>query len=186
MKTKLSSFFSILLVILLSFSSLTILSVNAQVMSFAEAIEHLTDREYYEWNRTKTTTQKPIYTHYSEQQEISGSLIWIAQNGTYYQAEYPSLIIREELGIFSNSEIYNNPKGYFIWILEPDIYGVPPSYWMLAHNGTIVYDTPPNLGPTPPPEIEIQDIIYGLMMFGGIILVGLGILAYYKKFKRKS
>ena len=181
MKSILSRSFAVLLVVLLSFSSLGILTANAQVMSFEEAIEALNPKQYNEWNRTKTTTQQPSFTHYSEQQEISGSLIWIAQNGTYYQAEYPSLMIREEIGIFSNSEIYNNANGYYIWILEPDIYGVPPRYWMLANNGTMVYDSPPILGPTPTPLIPTE-VIYGLIMTIGIlVIVGLGIFAYYKR-----
>ena len=182
-KTKLNSY-TILLISISCLTLIPIIKAQAQVMPFEDAIDQINNNEYNLWKRGYTITN-PTYNHKSEEHDISGYLMWVAANGTAYQIDYSTLGVMNEIGFLEKSNIYNKTSGYYLWILEKDLQTAnPPITWMLAHNGTIVYERPPILGPTPTPLIP-QEIIYGLIMtIGVLVIVSLGIFAYYKKYKK--
>ena len=150
MKRKLLSLTLVLLFIL--FSLILVSSVNSavdQVMSFEEAIEFLDEKEYNLWERGYIITGTPIVVT-SHLENVSSYLMWIASNGTFYQAGYPSLAIFDELGHFFEIDGLTNPDGYYVWVLKDDV-GLES--WLLANNGTIIEENPPRLGgPTSTPE----------------------------------
>ncbi len=77
---------------------------------------------------------------------------------------------------------WNPPDGYYIWNLD---YEMREEYWVLANNGTILFYSPPNLGPTSPPnQASISyGLIYGTAFLIVAVVLSAGVLIYFRKRK---
>jgi len=187
MKAVLSRRIVVLFVVLLSFSSLTILNVKAQVMSFEEAIDALERQEFDIWQMggfTSTGTASEAHIYFSEEEQVSGYLMWISANGTASQIEYPTFEIINEIKVYRGTEVYNDPKGYYIWVLW-DVDG-----WIFslnANNGTIVDTLPPRNGPTssPTPQPIQSPSNFEIAIIVITIVFGFGLIINFLK-KRRS
>jgi hypothetical protein len=114
---------------------------------------------------------------------VNGYLIWLAPNGTFYGAEYPTGKPLTAVGDTFEESGWNPPNGYYIWRLA---YEDGAEYFVLANNGTILlYNSPRGGGPTsaPPPPIIPQEIFYGIVIAVLIAITSIGLLVYFKKRK---
>ncbi|MEJ2271145.1 MAG: hypothetical protein P8X91_01370 [Candidatus Bathyarchaeota archaeon] len=68
---------------------------------------------------------------------IKGILLWLAPNGTIYQAEYPEGNILGKY-LVSHEPYWNFSEGFYIWSLN---YENSETIWIEATNGTILQDT---------------------------------------------
>ena len=62
--------------------------------------------------------------------------MWLAPNGTFYKAEYPTGVALGEIGYTLGESDLNPPDGYYLWKLNYEGGG---EYWVLATNGTIFF-----------------------------------------------
>ena len=179
MKVLLSRILVAFFIIILSLQLIPDLNAQTQIMSFEETLGFLSEKEYNLWERANVVYGNSSFTHVSQTQNVSGLLVWVIENGTYYQVEYPTLNILREIGNLSQSDDWDDPEGYYIWVLKDDIGMVS---WVLANNGIIVEESQPRFGgPTSPPTPQpIQSpsnfeiaIIVITIVFGFGLLVNL-------------
>lgn len=149
------------------------------IMSFEEAVEAVNKQDITSWNVSSSLTGQPDHI-FADDTGFSGYLIWLAPNGTYYEAEFPTGNLLGEIGYLHGENSWNPPEGFYIWHLN---YEDINAYWVLAHNGTIVRAyTLRGGGPAVQPFSEI--VFYGLI--AAIVAVGLGLLIYFTKLRKKS
>ncbi len=154
----------------------TVLDPGSQIMSFEEAIEAAkTGNHSGEYMINYSLTVEPKGDIFRDESGVSGFLMWLAPNGTFYEAEYPTGTALGEVGHTIEESDLNPPDGYYLWQLS---YGDGEEYWILANNGTIfLYNSPRGGGPTsaPPPFTIPQEILFGiaavLWAFAGVILL---------------
>jgi len=107
--------------------------------------------------------------------------MWLAPNGTYFEAVYPSGNILDEVGyLHENNSLNLPPESYYIWRLN---YGDEEVFWVLGHNGTIVRAYPLR-GSGPIPPLTMGQTGYAVVAAVIIAITGLGLLVYFKKRKR--
>jgi parallel beta-helix repeat protein len=151
----------------------------SNIMNFEEAVEAVSKQDIASWNVSSSLTGQPDHI-FVDDIGFSGYLIWLAPNGTYYEAEFPTGNVLGEIGYLHGENNWNPPEGFYIWHLNrEDI----EAFWMLAHNGTIVRAyVLRGGGPAVQPLSEI--IFYGLIA-AAIVAIGLG-LFYIRKLKKKA
>jgi hypothetical protein len=112
---------------------------------------------------------------------ITGFLVWLAPNGTYYQVEYQSGKI---LGKFAEGiphVEYNPPDGYTFWWLTSNEIGI---YWVNAFDGSILYSSIPRGSPVDYNLVLIQNLIrvaIPLILFFAIVAI---VALIYRRSKR--
>jgi hypothetical protein len=132
-----------------------------QIMSFEEAIEAAKTGNYSgeEYVSSYIITSEPEGEIFVDGEGISGFLMWLAPNGTFYEAEYPIGTALGEIGNTLGESVFNPPDGYYLWGLNFGSDG--GEYWILANNGTIfLYNSPRGSGPAPTPPPFPQVIVY--------------------------
>jgi hypothetical protein len=107
-----------------------------EIMSFDEAVQAIIKNDVNSWHKGYTFTGKLKQTSFGDAAGVSGFLMWLSPNGTFYEAQYPNGNILGEIGFMQGNISWNPPDGFFIWNLANNS-GLT-GYWMLANNGTIV------------------------------------------------
>jgi parallel beta-helix repeat protein len=152
----------------------------SNIMSFEEAIEAVNKQDLAVWNVSSSLTGQPDQNIFGDDTGFSGYLIWLAPNGTYYEAEFPTGNLLGEIGYLHGEHSWNPPEGFYIWHLN---YENIEAYWVLAHNGTIVRAyTLRGSGPVHP----FSEIVFYGLIAAVIVAVGLGLLIYFTKFRKKA
>jgi hypothetical protein len=170
-----------------NFTITKVLEPELQIMSFEQAVEAAKMDNYsgeemiMSWNLTRDLKGEVFV----DQEGNSGFFMWLAPNGTFYEAQYPDGTALGEIGNVLGQSGFNPPNGYFFWDL---FYGEGlwrEEYWIFANNGTIALYVPPRGGgPTSTPPPFPQEIVYGTAVAELIAVVGLGLLVYLVKRKR--
>jgi parallel beta-helix repeat protein len=80
---------------------------------------------------------EPVGEPYLYDSEVTGYLMWLASNGTIYQAEYPNGTILGEY-LITHKLYWDSLEGSYIWNLN---YRDSETYWVEATNGTILQHT---------------------------------------------
>jgi hypothetical protein len=170
-----------------NFTITKVLEPELQIMSFEQAVEAARMNNYsgeemiMSWNLTRDLKGECFV----DEEGNSGFLMWLAPNGTFYEAQYPDGTALGEIGNALGQSGFNPPDGYFFWDL---FYGEGfwrEEYWIFANNGTIALYVPPRGGgPTSTPLPFPQEIVYGTAFAVLIAVVGLGLLVYFIKRKR--
>jgi hypothetical protein len=170
-----------------NFTIAKVLEPELQIMSFEQAVEAAKMDNYsgeemiMSWNLTRDLKGEVFV----DQEGNSGFFMWLAPNGTFYEAQYPDGTALGEIGNVLGQSGFNPPNGYFFWDL---FYGEGlwrEEYWIFANNGTIALYVPPRGGgPTSTPPPFPQEIVYGTAVAELIAVVGLGLLVYLVKRKR--
>jgi hypothetical protein len=155
-----------------------------EIMSFEEAVQAVNKNDVDSWHKGYTYTGKPNQTRFGDTSEVSGFFMWLAPNGTFYEAEYPDRNVLGEIGFMQGELSWNPPDGYFIWNLANNS-GLT-GYWMLANNGTIVRIQPlRGSGPVLPlSEIVTRGLTAAIILV--VAGVGLILLNRNQKTKHKS
>jgi hypothetical protein len=155
-----------------------------QIMTFEEAIEFASVDNYNRSLIDYYFTGEPTGEFLMDGQGFSGFLIWLAPNGTFYQAEYPSGNALSDIGYAGGGSSWNPPIGYYLWDINYGDGIWKETYWIFANNGTIaLYNPPRGTGPTPPPSHAIpEETVFGVVMAVLIIAFAtMGLLVYLKK-----
>jgi hypothetical protein len=156
--------------------------LQTQIMSFEEAIESANIDNFSGSMISYSLTGEPKGDLFVDGSGVSGFLMWLAPNGTFYEAEYPNGTALGEIGHTFEESDWNPPDGYYIWHLG---YGGGEEYWVLANNGTIfLYNPPRGGGPLPTQPPIPQEIIYRIIVAVSVAVIGSGLLVYFKKRKR--
>ena len=108
------------------------------IMSFDQALKAAENPADPKNFISYTTTGELEGNQFFEQSGIMGYLVWLAPNGTIYQADYPSGKAQKEL-MQTFQTNWNPPEGYYIWILN---YEIGETIWVEAENATILNHTP--------------------------------------------
>ena len=146
-------------------------------LSFEEAIEAVEKADYNLWNVGMGQTDNASQIDFVSESGITGYLMWIAPNGTYYKAEYPIGKPLYAIGFMRGNHTWNPPEGFYVWRLS---YGGGEAYWVLAHNGTIVKFYPFR-GSGPEPPLTSETAGYALAAAVIVAMMGLGALVYFRK-----
>ncbi len=157
---------------------------DSYIMSFEQAIGSVSKQDFDLWEiGSGGQTGNASHTSFVSESGITGYLMWLSPNGTYFEAEYPSGKILGETGYLrGNNSLNLPPEGYYIWRLN---YGDEEAFWVLAHNGTIVRNYPlRGNGPIPPPTIGPTGYAVAVVVI--IAIVGLGLLIYLRKRRSRS
>lgn len=165
------------------FTITTVLDPDLQIMRFEEAIEAANTGNFSgEYMISYSLTGEPKGDLFVDESGVSGFLMWLAPNGTFYEAEYPTGIAVGEIGHTIGESDLNLPDGYYIWRLS---YGDRREYWILANNGTIfLYNSPRGGGPAspPPPSTIPQEILFGIAAVLWAV-IGVSLIFYLRKRK---
>jgi hypothetical protein len=149
---------------------------DSYIMSFEEAIRSVSKQDYDLWETGSGQTGNASHTSFVSASGIEGYLMWIAPNGTYFEAEYPSGKILGEIGYLrGNNSLNLPPEGYYIWRLN---YDDGEAFWVLGHKGTIVRYYP--LRGSGPIQPFSEILFYGVIVVA-IVVIGLGLLVCHKK-----
>lgn len=111
---------------------------SPDLMSFDEAIDAVGLGNYNIQQISYGMTGELEQAEFVDETGITGFLVWLAPNGTFYQVEYPSERVLSEIAGAYGSE-YNPPDGYTFWWLD---YGEGESYWVDTSDGSIIGSTP--------------------------------------------
>jgi hypothetical protein len=112
-------------------------------------------------------------------------LMWLAPNGTFYEAEYPNGRVMGEIGHTTDQEnwVWNATAASYIWHL---IFPYGEEYTLFANNGTIIIHFPGKYGPPPlidqPPEPFPTTLVIAITV--SVAVIGVGLLVYFKKRKQ--
>jgi hypothetical protein len=156
---------------------------DSYIMSFEEAIESVSKQDFDLWEiGSGGQTGNLSQTGFVSESGITGYLMWLAPNGNYFEAEYPSGKVLGEIGYLrGNNSLNLPPEGYYVWRLN---YGDGEAYWGLGHNRTIVRAYPlRGSGPVPPPTPGLMGFAVAAAVI--IVIVGLGLLIYLRKRRPK-
>ena len=169
-----------------NFTVTKVLEPELQIMSFEQAVEAAKMDNYsgeeivMSWNLTRDLEGEGFV----DEEGNSGFLMWLAPNGTFYEAQYPDGTALGEIGNALGESGFNPPDGYFFWDL---FYGEGlwrEEYWIFANNGTIALYLPPRGGgPTSTPPPFPQEIVYGTAVAVLILIAGVSLFVYFKKRK---
>jgi parallel beta-helix repeat protein len=152
-----------------------------EIMSFEEAIQAANMHNFGESFISYSLTGEPEGARFVDESGTSGYLMWLAPNGTLYEAEYPTGRALREIGHTFAESGWDSPEGYYIWALR---YSDGEVYWVLAGNGTIVEHYLPRGGGPAAPESAIPiEVGYALI---AVIVVALGAIVGYSFLKRKK
>jgi len=153
-----------------------------QIMSFEEAIEAANTSSKHETLIMFLITETPQTVPLTDESGVSGYLMWLASNGTFYEAEYPDGIVMGKIGhtIDQDNWIWNATEPCYIWQLT---YPYGEEYTLFANNGTIIFHIGPKYGPVPSPATFPQEIVYGIGAAVLVAIVSIGLLVYFKKRK---
>jgi hypothetical protein len=55
---------------------------------------------------------------FEDETGVSGFLMWLAPNGTFYEAVYPAGTVLGELGRTIGETYLKSPEGYYLWDLS--------------------------------------------------------------------
>lgn len=165
------------------FTITNVLDPDLQIMSFEEAIEAANTGIFgEEYVAAYNLTGEPKGDLFVDESGVSGFLMWLAPNGTLYEAEYPTGIALSQIGHTIEGSDLPPPDGYYLWNLS---YADGEEYWILATNGTIFrYDIPrngPTASPSPPPIVP-QEIFFGIAAVLWAV-IGVSLLFYLRKRK---
>jgi parallel beta-helix repeat protein len=126
--------------------------IPLEVMSFNDAINAVSlgnhKNPVLSYRINGSLEQSPFV----DERGITGFLVWLASNGTYYQVEYPSEKVLGKIAEAFGSD-YNPPDGYTFWWLD---YGDGKEYWIDVSDGAIIHYTLPKWDPN-----SEQDNIFG-------------------------
>jgi hypothetical protein len=155
-----------------------------QIMSFEEAIEAANTGNKHQTLIMFLITGTPQTARLIDESGVSGYLMWLAPNGTFYEAEYPDGKVMEEIGhtIDQDDWIWNGTDPCYIWQLN---YPYGEEYTLFANNGTIILHIGPKYGPVPPPSTIPQEIVFGTAVAVLVAIVSIGLLVYFRKRKQK-
>ena len=142
-----TSFFIIYVVVLLMVvvSVPNFCSSNPDVMSFSEAIDAVSLCNHKHIGISYAITRDALeQAPLVDERGITGFLVWLAPNGTFYQVEYPS---EKVLGVVAESfsSDWNPPDGYTFWWLN---FGDGEEYWVDVTDGSIIHFTLPKKEPS--------------------------------------
>ncbi|TRO51781.1 hypothetical protein E2P63_04550 [Candidatus Bathyarchaeota archaeon] len=153
-----------------------------QIMSFEEAIEAANASNKHQTLIMFLITETPQSVLLTDESGVSGYLMWLASNGTFYEAEYPDGRVLGEIGytIDQDNWIWNSTDPCYIWQLN---YPYGEEYTLFANNGTIIFHTGPKYGPVPTPATFPQEIAYGTAVAVLVAIVSIGLLVYFNKCK---
>lgn len=154
-----------------------------QIMSFEEAIEAANTSNKHETLIMFLITGTLQSARLIDESGVSGYLMWLASNGTFYEAEYPNGKVMGEIGhtIDQDNWIWNATDPCYIWRLN---YPYGEEYTLFANNGTIIFHIGPKYGPVPTPFTIPQEIVYGTAVAVLVAIVSIGLLVYFKKRKK--
>ena len=109
-----------------------------KIMSLNKAVQAVSEGNFGEVVSHRGCIGEPVREPYVHDSGIRAYLLWIASNGTLYQAEYPS---GEILGQYLENYVFdwNFSSSFYVWDLD---YGNAKTYWVEATNGTILRLTP--------------------------------------------
>jgi hypothetical protein len=168
------------------FTITNVVDPDLQIMSFEQAIEAAnTGNDSGEHVSSYSLTGEPAGEPFVDETGVSGFLMWLAPNGIFYEAEYPTGTALSEIGHTLEALDLNPPNGYYLWDLYFGEGLWREEYWIFANNGTIaLYNPPRGGGPTSAPPPFPQEIIDGTVVAVLIAIVGIGLLVYFKKRRR--
>lgn len=107
------------------------------IMSLDEATQAVSERNYGERLTFRETLGELVGEPYPHDSGITAYLLWLARNGTIYQAKYSTGIILNPYKQTRTPENFSDSS--YVWNLY---YGYGERYWVEATNGTILYSTP--------------------------------------------
>jgi hypothetical protein len=165
------------------FTITNVSDADSQIISFQQAIKAADTGKH---NESTVIGSYSLYGYFDNdffnKSGVNGYLLWLAPNGTFYGAEYPTGKPLAAVGDTFEESNWNPPDGYYIWGLA---YEDGAEYFVLANNGTLVlYNSPRGGGPTSTPPPFPQEIVYGTAVAVLIAIVAVGLLVYYKKRKQ--
>ena len=118
---------------------------------------------------------------------IKGILLWLASNGTIYQAEYPTGNILGKY-LVTHEPYWNSLEGSYIWNLN---YENSETVWIEATNGTILQDTNFLFEKTiqenqnvEEPKFELSNQI--LILIGFAVIAIIGATLFYGELKKTN
>ena len=179
-KAELLSLITVLFLLLLCTQMVNLTEANQPlIISFEEAIEAANTSNFngQSWNEATLIIEFREGDLFVDNSGVSGFLMWLAPNSTAYKSKYPSGMVLEDIGNVQKESIWNSSDGYYIWKLS---YPDGGEYWVLANDGTIVEFNPYRDGPDPTPKPEFPTTM-AVASIAVVAVVGLGILAYYKR-----
>lgn len=147
-----------------------------QIMSFEEAIDAANTGNYTGSLIVFLMSGEPQGDLLIDDYGVTGFLMWLASNGTFYEVDYLSNRVMGEVGytIDQDNWVWNTTDPCYIWQLNYD-YG--EKYWLFANNGTVILHEGPKYGPVPPPSepsptilIIASVIIVTVACFGLVLL----------------
>ena len=150
------------------------------IISLEEAVQALNMKDLSYWHAGYSYTGEPNQTVFADGTEVSAFLMWIAPNGTFYEAEYPKGNLLGEIGYMLSEHSWNPPEGIFIWHLANHT-GLE-GFWMLANNGTIVHAYTLRDKPVLPVS---PALFHGLIVATIVFVVGVGFILYFRKRKHQ-
>ena len=151
-----------------------------QIMSFEEAIEATKTNNYDDSPRSYVLYNEFKGDAFTGENGVFGYLMWLAPNGTLYQAEYPSGTPLSWLGYTYSKSSWNAPEGYYLWWLK---FSDGETFWVLSGNGTIVehYFGRGDV-PSPTPQPFPTEFAYAITAAAAVAaLVSVTVLLYFKK-----
>jgi hypothetical protein len=167
------------------FTIANVLDSDSQIISFQQAIEAANTGNH---NESTVIGSYSLYGYFYNdffiKPGVNGYLLWLAPNGTFYGAEYPTGKPLAAVGDTVEESNWNPPDGYYIWRLA---YEDGAEYFLLANNGTLLlYNSPRGGGPTSSPPPVSQEIFYGIIVAVAIAIICLSLLVYFKKRKLRQ
>lgn len=158
------------LILCLMVSVFSSVIANPDVMSFSGAIDAVSLGNHKHIGISYAITSDPLeQAPLVDERGITGFLVWLAPNGTFYQVEYPSeKVLRVVAESFSSD--WNPPDGYTFWWLN---FGEGEEYWVDVSDGSIIHFTLPKWEPRPDSNgtTAITNIIQYVIMPAVIIVV---------------
>ena len=172
---NLKQVFTVSLVFSIILSVFSIPMVLAEVMSFDEAINALRSDKLNIISVSYGVTGGLEQSAFVGEDGITGILVWLSPNGTFYQVEYPSEKILGKIAESYNSDL-NPPDGYVFWWLN---FGDGEEYWVDVSDGSIIHRTSPRGGgpSNDDPFSALSSVIVGfLTSTSGILLLIIALL----------
>lgn len=156
------------------------------IMSFDEAINSVSSGKWNSISVSYGVTGGLMQSPFVDENGITGILVWLSSNGTFYQLEYPSKKILGKIAESYTSDL-NPPDGYTFWWLN---FGDGEEYWIDVTDGSIIHRTSPrDGGPTPLSNniFSLQNILlYIIMPIAVITTIATSALIIKKRRKKKG
>jgi hypothetical protein len=155
-------------------------TVSPKFLTLTEAINAVSEGNIGQHISHGGCNGESVLEPYVHESGVTAYLLWVATNGTLFQAEYPSgNVVGKYLENYNFD--YNISSSFYVWDLD---YGNSETYWIEATNGTILRLTPQRLlfygDKTDQPTEHLATIA------AAIIIISIVSIVYWHKKKNKK